>query len=74
MITLTRLNGKKFVLNAVYIEQVEAFPDTTITLTNGKKFVVRESVQEVIALVSSFYRQVAVLRLPEGLGGSESEK
>jgi flagellar protein FlbD len=71
MITLTRLNGKKFVLNAIYIEQVEAFPDTTVTLTNGKKFVVRESVQEVTALVNDFYRQVAVIRLPEGLGGSE---
>lgn len=58
-------------LNAIYIEQVEAFPDTTITLTNGKKFVVRESVQEVMALVNDFYRQVAVIRLPEGLGGSE---
>ncbi|EZP78045.1 flagellar FlbD family protein [Parageobacillus genomosp. 1] len=74
MIALTRLNGKKFVLNAIYIEQVEAFPDTTITLTNGKRFVVRESVQEVVDLVSDFYRQAAVLRLPRDLGGSESEK
>jgi flagellar protein FlbD len=74
MIALTRLNGKKFVLNALYIEQVEAFPDTTITLTNGKRFVVRESVQEVVDLVSNFYRQAAVLPLPRDLGGSESEK
>jgi flagellar protein FlbD len=74
MIALTKLNGKKFVLNALYIEQVEAFPDTTITLTNGKRFVVRESVQEVVDLVSDFYRQAAVLRLPRDLGGSESEK
>jgi flagellar protein FlbD len=74
MIALTRLNGKKFVLNALYIEQVEAFPDTTITLTNGKKFVVRESVQEVVDLVNDFYRQAAVLRLLGDLGGSESEK
>jgi flagellar protein FlbD len=74
MIALTRLNGKKFVLNALYIEQVEAFPDTTITLTNGKRFVVRESVQEVVDLVSDFYRQASVLRLPRDLGGSESEK
>ncbi|BDG35148.1 flagellar FlbD family protein [Parageobacillus sp. VR-IP] len=74
MITLTRLNGKKFVLNALYIEQVEAFPDTTVTLTNGKRFVVRESVQEVVDLVSDFYRQAAVFRLPRDLGGSDSEK
>lgn len=73
MITITRLNGKTFTLNAIYIEQVEAFPDTTITLTNGKKFVVQESVQEVIDLITDFYRQISVLRLPDGLGGLEHE-
>jgi flagellar protein FlbD len=69
MITLTRLNGKSFMLNAVYIEQVEAFPDTTITLTNGKKFVVRESIEEVNMLVASFYRKVNVLGLQDSVEG-----
>ncbi|MCL6586023.1 MAG: flagellar FlbD family protein [Anoxybacillus sp.] len=73
MITLTRLNGKVFTLNALYIEQVEAFPDTTITLTNGKKIVVRESVQDVVELVNHFYRQISIIGLPREVEGSNSE-
>lgn len=73
MITLTRLNGKQFTLNAIYIEQVEAFPDTTITLTNGKKFVVRESVEDVMLLVETFYRNISVLGLRRDAGGSDVE-
>ncbi|MCZ0755303.1 flagellar FlbD family protein [Anoxybacillus sp. J5B_2022] len=73
MITLTRLNGKTFTLNALYIEQVEAFPDTTITLTNGKKIVVRESVQDVVELVKQFYQQISILGLPREVEGLNSE-
>jgi flagellar protein FlbD len=69
VITLTRLNGKTFTLNALYIEQVESFPDTTITLTNGKKFVVRESEEEVKKLVEHFYRQIHILGLQKDLEG-----
>ena len=49
MIEVTRLNGKAFSINALYIETVEAFPDTTITLTTGRKFIVLESEEEVRA-------------------------
>jgi len=73
MIPLTKLNGKRFVLNALYIEQIEAFPDTTVTLTNGKKFVVRETVEQVAALASEFYRQIGAFRLPEA-GGLNRER
>ncbi|MBB5354878.1 MULTISPECIES: flagellar FlbD family protein [Anoxybacillus] len=73
MIRLTRLNGKPFTLNAIYIEQVEAFPDTTITLTNGKKFVVRESVEDVMLLVETFYRNISVLGLRREAEGSDVE-
>ncbi len=73
MIRLTRLNGKPFTLNAIYIEQVEAFPDTTITLTNGKKFVVRESAEDVMLLVETFYRNISVLGLRRDAEGSDVE-
>ncbi|MBB5323667.1 flagellar protein FlbD [Anoxybacillus tepidamans] len=73
MITLTRLNGKTFTLNAIYIEQVEAFPDTTITLTNGKKIVVRESVKDVVELVQNFYRQISILGFPRDVEGLDRE-
>ncbi|UFU01031.1 flagellar FlbD family protein [Radiobacillus kanasensis] len=60
MIKLTRLNGDSFTLNALYIEQIQSFPDTTITLTSNKKLVVRESQQEVVDLVQSFYNKIGL--------------
>jgi len=61
LITLTKLNNKKFTLNALYIEQVESFPDTTITLTNGKKLVVKETEGDVQEKVQEFYQKINVL-------------
>ncbi|MCP3761999.1 flagellar FlbD family protein [Domibacillus sp. A3M-37] len=61
MITVTRLNGKPFSLNAIYIETIESFPDTTITLTNGKKYVVREPQDRVTADIESFYARISLL-------------
>lgn len=66
MIQLTRLNGKSFSLNALYIEVIESFPDTTITLTNGHKYVVKESEHEVCKKITSFYRDINVLSLRKG--------
>ncbi|WP_226534695.1 flagellar FlbD family protein [Fictibacillus halophilus] len=63
MISLTQLNGNTFTLNAIYIEQVQSFPDTTITLTTGKKFVVKESEEMVARKVASFYRGITLLPL-----------
>ncbi|WP_188650468.1 flagellar FlbD family protein [Pontibacillus salipaludis] len=60
MISLTRLNGDSFTLNAIYIEQIQAHPDTTITLTNGRKLLVREEEDEVITLTKQFYRQIGL--------------
>ncbi|WP_010172494.1 flagellar FlbD family protein [Bacillus coahuilensis] len=55
MIEVTRLNGTSFHLNAAYIETIEALPDTTILLTNGRKYVVRESEEDILNKVESFY-------------------
>ncbi|MGP4080222.1 flagellar FlbD family protein [Pseudalkalibacillus sp. R45] len=65
MIQLTKLNGQTFTLNAIYIEQVQAFPDTTITLTNGRKFVVKEGIYEVQEAVNKFYKEISILGLPK---------
>ena len=73
MIEVTRLNGKAFSINALYIESVEAFPDTTITLTTGRKFIVLESEKEVRARIVAFYRQIQVLSNPH-LRGDEDEE
>jgi flagellar protein FlbD len=68
MISLTQLNGNTFTLNAIYIEQVQSFPDTTITLTTGKKFVVKESEEIVAQKVASFYRGITLLPLKSNKG------
>jgi flagellar protein FlbD len=68
VIKVTRLNGKPFILNAIFIETIESFPDTTITLSNGRKYVVKESEQEAIRLVKKFYQSVNIL------GKQESEE
>ena len=74
MIEVTRLNGKAFSINALYIETVEAFPDTTITLTTGRKFIVLESEKEVRARIVAFYRQIQVLSNPHLRGDEDEEK
>jgi flagellar protein FlbD len=61
VIKVTKLNGKSFRINSLFIEVVEAFPDTTITLTNGRKYVVRESEDEVSILIQEFYQSVGLL-------------
>jgi len=48
MISVTRLNGDRFVLNAELIRTVEENPDTIITLLNGDHIIVREKMAEVV--------------------------
>ena len=73
MIVLKRLNGESFTLNALLIEQFQAYPDTTITLINGKKIVVRNSEKEVSELVINYYQNIG-LRIPVGRVGESSEQ
>jgi flagellar protein FlbD len=58
MISLTRLSGSVFVLNADLIERLDHTPDTVITLVDGKKYVVAESMDQVVELVQSYRGQV----------------
>ncbi|MFC4557123.1 flagellar FlbD family protein [Virgibacillus kekensis] len=60
MIQLTRLNGELFSLNAIMIEQIQSYPDTTITLMNGKKIVVRNSEKDVVQEVTNYYEKIGV--------------
>ena len=62
MIQVTRLNRSNFILNAEWIETVEATPDTVITMVNGKKFVVTESVGEILSRVVEYKNSVSLGR------------
>lgn len=61
MIEITRLNGEKFILNALFIEQIQAYPDTTITLYNSKKLVVKEPIDQITKLTEEFYQKVGLI-------------
>ncbi|WP_434511463.1 flagellar FlbD family protein [Desulfitobacterium sp. AusDCA] len=56
MITVTRINGKEFVLNCDLIETMEETPDTVITLTGGNKYVVSESMEELIERITKYHQ------------------
>lgn len=58
MIHVTRLDGSDLVLNCELLETVERTPDTVITLFNGHKLVVKESVDEIVARVIRYRREM----------------
>ena len=74
MIELTKLNGQIFTLNALYIERIESFPDTTITLTTVRKYIVLDSVEEVNERIVQFYQSVQLLSNPHLRGEGEHEE
>ncbi|MFD2657196.1 flagellar FlbD family protein [Gracilibacillus thailandensis] len=74
MITLTKLKGDTITINAIYIERIESFPDTTITLTNQRKIFVKESEVTVKEMVREFYKEIGLFQLQREVGeqGNES--
>ncbi len=62
MITLSRLNGQKLIINAEQIERIEAKPDTIITLTTGNQFIVRNTVDEIIDKVIRYKQEINLPR------------
>jgi flagellar protein FlbD len=60
MIELTRLNGRRFVLNCEQIRTVEQVPDTLITLRDGQQVTVREKMDEVVRRAVDYARLVRV--------------
>lgn len=62
MIALTRLNNKRFVLNAEQIRYIESTPDTLITLIGGDKVMVKETLEEVVKRAVEYTRQVRIFQ------------
>ncbi len=61
MITLTRLNGQAFVVNAEKIRYVESTPDTMVCCENGDKLMVKEPLTEVVRKAIDYAR---IIRRP----------
>ena len=57
MIKVTKLDGQPIVINANLVERIEARPDTIISMTTGRKLIVKETVSELIWLVSAAQNQ-----------------
>lgn len=67
MIIVTRLNGKRVVVNAELIRTIEENPDTTITLVNGDHLIVKERLEDVVARAIEYGRHLRRL-FPEAAG------
>ncbi len=73
MIKLTRLNQQTVAINPDHITWVEVSPDTTLVLIGGDKIIVRESLEELIARVIDFRRNVRQLEPLARLGAPEGD-
>lgn len=58
MISLTRLSGSVFLLNADLVERVDETPDTVVTLVDGTKYVVTESLPEIRDRVVTYRAEI----------------
>lgn len=58
MIELTKMSGRKVLVNPELIELVEETPDTVVLFTTGRKIIVKESRQEVKNLVKSYRKDI----------------
>lgn len=56
MIFLTKLGGKRFLLNEDNIEAVTQNPDTIVVLNNGHSYIVQESMDEIMDSIIAFNR------------------
>ncbi len=73
MITLHRINGEAFTINAALIETVESTPDTVIRLVNGHRYVAAEPMEEIVDLVVK-YRQKVLFSFLGGKTGFSAEE
>ena len=58
MIEVTKMNGRKVLVNPDLIELVEETPDTVVLFTTGRKIIIKESRQEIKNLVKSYRKEI----------------
>jgi flagellar protein FlbD len=73
VIKLTRLNNHVVAINPDHIGWIETTPDTTLFLIGGEKIIVRESLDDLIALVVEFRRCVRLVEPQHPLGAIEGD-
>ena len=58
MIELTKMSGRKVLVNPELIELVEETPDTVVLFTTGRKIIGKERRQEVKNLVKLYRKDI----------------
>ncbi|HRE88663.1 MAG TPA: flagellar FlbD family protein [Myxococcota bacterium] len=73
MIRLTRLNQQSVAVNPDNILWADANPDTTLCFVGGDKLMVRESIDELMARITRYQREIRLSRdagqLPDAPAG-----
>ncbi len=62
MISVTRLDGKKYWINPHMIESMEQKPDLTITFLSGKTVVITDKPEDVINRIISYRREIGIYK------------
>ena len=57
MIRVTKFDGRQIMLNADWIQSVEATPDTLITLTTGFQLLVKDPVEKVVTAFKEYKKE-----------------
>ena len=57
MIELTKMDGRKMLLNEDRIQTVEESPDTVIRLAGGDKYIVKENAKQILEKIIDFQKQ-----------------
>lgn len=61
MISVTKLDGRKYWINPHMIESMEESPDLTITFLSGKKVVVKDNPSELINQIISYRQKIGIV-------------
>lgn len=62
MITLTKMNRDKFLVNHNQIECIESIPESKIVMMNHDYYIVRESADEIIQKITEYNAKVMDIR------------
>lgn len=58
MITLTKLDNKKILINLDVIKYLEPIPDTLILFINGESIIVKESLSEIDEAIVAYRSKI----------------
>jgi len=58
MITVTRLDGVRVLLNHELIETIQQTPDTTVSLINGATLLVRDTPEDMVQRIIDFKQKL----------------